>query len=258
MIHLLCQDCEQRLNKWETPFHRGVFLPLHEGKACQVQYGDWFLKFAVSVSWRVLTLHMREGALSHLTPELQRRAADACETWKDFMLGHRSHPGQFEQHMLPLGEVDGFTGPDVPPNLNRYLLRSVDPRVYRIKDRAFVYSKMCHFVLIGFINMPHPRRWQGTKVHVRHGTFGGRGYSVPNDLWAAIKDGALRVRRHERSISERQSNCIEEAYRGDMERFERSETFRATDQDVKLFGPKTFHFDPDCEEDGNASSGEES
>jgi hypothetical protein len=249
--HLLCWDCEQRLNQWETPFYEEVFLPLQEGRGTSFTYGDWLLKFAVSVSWRILTFLQMHSSLRHLAPDLSPRAAKAAEVWKEFLLGDRPHPSRFEQHMLPLGEVEHFTDADAPPNLNRYILRSIDPDVWRVGDRAFVYGKLCRIVLVGFIEMPHPRRWQGTKIHVRGGTLGGRNYSVPDDLRVAIRKGALKLRRHEQSISPRQRDRIEQAYTASMGRFAGSETFRATAADVRLFGAETFRFDPDSEDEPN-------
>jgi hypothetical protein len=57
--YLLCHECEDLFNKWETKFCEQVFLPIHD-KPAPIKYGPWALKFAVSVSWRVLTYRYKQ------------------------------------------------------------------------------------------------------------------------------------------------------------------------------------------------------
>ena len=52
-LHLLCRDCEQRFNNWETEFANRIFHPMTQGKAARACYGPWLLLFCASVSWRV-------------------------------------------------------------------------------------------------------------------------------------------------------------------------------------------------------------
>ena len=59
--HYLCDSCEQLFNSWETDFANLVFHPLNEGGAHSFNYGPWMLKFAVSVSWRVLTYFINKN-----------------------------------------------------------------------------------------------------------------------------------------------------------------------------------------------------
>ena len=48
----LCDDCEGRLNVWETPTATHVFHPCNRRDPIPYEYGPWLLKFAISVSWR--------------------------------------------------------------------------------------------------------------------------------------------------------------------------------------------------------------
>src|ERR1700733_10651325 len=52
----MCSNCEQKLGDWERKFSCTVFRSLTENGTCRVQYGDWLLKFCVSISWRILLL----------------------------------------------------------------------------------------------------------------------------------------------------------------------------------------------------------
>src|SRR5215213_173026 len=56
-LPFLCSECEDVLQKFETPFASEVFHPAHlpfETRPNEIPYKAYALKFAVSVSWRVL------------------------------------------------------------------------------------------------------------------------------------------------------------------------------------------------------------
>ena len=156
-IYLLCECCEQRFNRYETTFAEEIFIPLHEEQDSKFRYGPWLEKFAVSISWRVLTFLKLKNALSSFPSNLIPAIDRALRTWKDFLLDRRENPGRFEQHMVPLGPIIKNNDMDMPPNMNRYFLRSVDIDVAHSPIAVFVYTKMCRILLMGFIEMPNPR-----------------------------------------------------------------------------------------------------
>ncbi len=240
-LYWLCDDCENLFNTWETEFANNVFHPMTEGSSVYYPYGSWLLKFAVSVSWRVLNYFVEELDLSHFPAILQEKANNALSLWKDFLLGKTPHPARFEQHMLPLDLIDSFNHPYMPANINRYILRTVDIDVVHSGDKsAYVYSKMGRIVLVGFIEMPNPREWKGTKLHVKKGVLGSKHYILPAGFGDYFVNKARGLAKIANSISPKQQQRIEESYSKDLDRAESSETVKAMDQDVKLFGNKAF------------------
>jgi hypothetical protein len=161
----LCRECEQRFSAWETQFATHIFHPVNEEGSLKVRYGDWLLKFCASVSWRTL-LMMREKEYLQDFSEAQHRAVDvALETWSAFLFGKLATPGCFEQHLIVFDAIDeeGTTLQNIPPNFNRYILRTVDLDAVRSSSIAFVLSKMGKFIILGFIDVPHPREWVGPR-----------------------------------------------------------------------------------------------
>ena len=137
----LCQSCEQRLSAWESRFADEMFRPFHETGVGEekIQYGPWALKFAASVSWRVL-IFFRDRGLQYLSPADQERADRAAAVWADFILGRRKHPGEFEQHIVHLdapSEINGI----VSPYLSRYLLRTFDLDLITSPEACITYAK---------------------------------------------------------------------------------------------------------------------
>jgi len=239
--YLLCDNCEGLFNSWETEFANNIFHPLNKGECLSFSYNAWLLKFAVSVSWRVLTFFIEDNDINHFPPTLQEKSNSALLKWKDFLLGKCPNPEKYEQHMLPFDRLASFEYPDMPSNINRYILRTVDIDAVKIgEDNGFVYSKMGRIVLVGFIEMTHPRQWEGTKLHVRKGVLGSMNYKLPAVFGEYFVDKARRLKKLNESMSSNQKNKIAESYEKDMERAIKSESLKAMDHDVKMFGDKAF------------------
>ena len=236
----LCDECEGRLNEWETKLANEIFHPLNKGLIEKVAYGPWFLKFCTSVSWRVMNLILEEDGISHYPQHLQDSALKAQEIWKEFLLDKREYPNRNEQHFLPLDAIESFTHQDMPSNINRYILRSIDIDAVWGGKSAFVYSKLGRFIVLGFIEMPQLRQWVGTKVHVKHGVVGPSSYTLPVQFGEYLMDKARRAADLQRKLSDKQNKKIEESYRKDMDRAANSESFRAMSEDVRLSGSKAF------------------
>jgi hypothetical protein len=234
----LCGECEGLLSREETAFATQAFQQINDDRDTRVAYGEWLLRFCVSVSWRVLSYYRREGKFEHLS-EAQRTAADAAsQRWSDFLLGRAPHPGTFEQHLVPLDVIEDTNVEGLPENINRYLARAIDMDLPCGNRSAMTFAKLGRFALFGFI-VPHRMKWKGTKIHVRNGTLGGRvDYTVPEDI---LEFFTHRARVHAEiadSISDAQHHKIERAVLGDLERFRQSGTLEAMLYDERMFGPQ--------------------
>lgn len=240
-LPMLCNDCELLFSVWENVFSREVFLPIHETQSSEPQYpyGDWALKFAVSVSWRILKYGTLEG-ISHFSEEQLNLAEEALFTWKDFLFGVLPHPGRFEQHILPLDLIAQHSIPEISGFMNRYLLRSVDMDIIASKSRSYVFAKMGRVMLLGTIQEPRPKHWKGTKLHVRKGAIGSKRYVIPFDLSEYLNYRANKTGAAFYAISEKQENKIRSMQQENPEIFLGSEIFQAIQQDVIIAGKSAF------------------
>lgn len=236
----LCANCEQLLSGWETRFAAEVFHPLNSDGGRRLRYGEWMLRFCVSLSWRVLLLFQEESGLANLTENQRDAVRIALSTWSDFMQGRQPHPGQFEQHFIPLDAVTGFSGKGMPSNIDRYALRVVDIDIAAAKHGAFVYCKIGKFIVIGFVDMDYPKQWVGTKIHVRDGFVGEGDFTLPQPFGDFLFARSNRSSEREDAISEKQQEKIVASMQGNMERTAKSGSFAALDADVRLFGDAAF------------------
>ncbi len=235
--HLLCIECEQRFNEWETKFASIAFHPLVEGKCNKISYDFWLLKFSVSLSWRILIYSLENSGLSHLSEKHLANIKQTEIVWKEFLLGMQPHPKNNEQHLIYLGYIDSFNDVSMPKNINRYLLRATDFEIVTSTDLSFTYVKFGCFCILGFIEM-QPKQWVGSKIHVKHGVIGATKYPPPVQLREYIKTRAQECQKINGQLTERQCKIINESYKKDMDRAAKSETIKAMTQDVVLFGEK--------------------
>ena len=102
------------------------------------------------------------------------------------------------------------------------------------------YAKMGRFVLFGFVDVKYPRRWKGTRLHVRHGRFGQCDLEFSSDAGDFIFERARLLARSFSRLSDRQHERIRKSYERDLDRAAQSETFRAMHHDVLMFGDSAF------------------
>lgn len=237
---MLCWDCEQRFSSWEAKFAEKCFVPINNGRVRNISYGPWMLKFATSVSWRVLRVFADTGGLSGFPDHILTQVDDALQEWARFLLGHQPDPGSHEQHMFLAGVVEGGSVANAPPNISRYLSRAIEFYVAHTEDSAISYAKMGRFVLFGFVAMPYPRRWKGTRLKVQQGRFGQHDIELPSNVGDFIFQRARLAAKNYSQISKRQQTKIRRSYERNPGRASRSATLRAMHHDVLMFGMDAF------------------
>ncbi|MGD6933028.1 MAG: hypothetical protein ACQCN5_02360 [Candidatus Bathyarchaeia archaeon] len=146
--HLLCRDCEQLLSGFETYFAKEIFYPYLEGKNSPLTYDDRFLKFAVSLSWRLLVLNEENFKKNY--PQLLQYSSQAEETWRSYLLGCSLNPGPFEHHIFFFDQI--AEGQDMPTDFQWYTLRTVDSTVVGNNEKALVYSKLPSIMIVSAIH----------------------------------------------------------------------------------------------------------
>lgn len=241
---LLCFDCEQRFSIWEKVFCESVFAPLHENEANpkDLEYRDWALKFAVSVSWRNLSYHWKNPTelRAHLSGDQFDLAEKAFVSWRQFLLGNQENPHEYEQHILPFDFIESHTVPFLSPYINRYLVRAVDMDLLCAEGVTLTYTKLGRLAIFGFIQMKDRSKWRGTKIHVKKGKVGNSTYYIPQYLLRYLSGRADQIAVAYGALSEKQNTKVTEAILKNPEKAANSEIFKAVARDVALFGQRAF------------------
>jgi hypothetical protein len=232
-IPLLCEHCEQRLSAWGKLFSEEVFCPFKEDRLNKRIYGDWLLKFSVSLSWRILLFHSINRALSHVPDDLLPAVTQSLEVWRRFLVGEIDNPRRHEQHLILCSGVSKSTLPGTPENINRYLLRTIDTSVVSSKVSVITYANLCGVLIVGFVAPTRRKEWINTKVHLQKGTlYRKTDYQAPSKFAELIKDRA-RLAGNINLSDAQQAKQMNRAERN-IERFESSATLRAIQLDLDL------------------------
>ena len=241
----LCEECEGRLNKWETPSATHIFHPCNRRDPMPYQYGPWLLKFAVSISWRAM-LHLQHLGQTQETKEASELVDRAMMVWHEYLLGKRPHPDKYEQHIILFDRIDPVKGTDIsglPGNFNRFLMRGTYiNQAHSSGHPLYIFTKMGRMGILGFLGISHPRQWQGTKIHVKGGHIG-RDITMPTPFLDYLIGRAEQLQTEYSQISAKQRDKISKTIDDNQEQFIESELYEATIADIEMFGKKkTFRY----------------
>ena len=235
----LCAQCEGNLNISETSFATKIFYPYLSASGEQFRYSQWLMHFCTSLSWRVLRFYLDEKALNDWSAEALEHIGKAEKTWREVLLGNKPHPEVHQQHLLPLDQLENATG-KLAPSINRYLMRAIDMDLCRSEQVIFTYAKIGRFIVLGFVNEPDPKRWQGTKVNANQGIIQSKKYVLPKVFWEYVNQKANRMAELLNGVSDKQAKKIDASFKKNIKGYIESDAFRAMSADVSMFGDKAF------------------
>lgn len=241
-LPLLCSSCEELLSGWEKKACEDIFLPLSDSSRPikRVKYGTWALKFAVSVSWRVL-LYSSQYGLPYLSEEQRAKADEALDTWRRFLLGELPSPGQFEQHLLPLNLIKSYHGFKPSPFMNRYIMLTSHMEVAYSDKSVTICTKMGNIFLFGLVQKYASNRWKGTKLHVNSGSIMISGtYVIPKEILIYLDERANKAANMLASVSDKQRKIIRNTIIQDIDEIADSDIFRAMQHDLMHSGKEAF------------------
>ena len=230
-----CGSCETILGNWEKRFADQLFHPFVNGRTFAHDYGDWLLKFCVSISWRLLMLQREMDEFEDYDTRNLESLTRADIAWKKFLRGEKLDAEPFSHHLfLCAGVARAEEG--IAPNINHYIMRSTDKDVVLIPGKHLVYGKIPRFFFFGVLWEDQSSDWVGTKIDSEGGTIPGSQY-LPQELYGCANDRALRMRKLAGAMSNRQQAKIRADLETNPERFWESDTRTAIERDLSLPKP---------------------
>lgn len=231
----LCAECEQLFGGFETEFARTIFHPTIERGHHPILYREWLMKFCVSISWRTLLL-TKEIYGFDTWPDLHRAQAEmALKTWRAFLCGKITHPGEFEQHLLVFGAWTD-PPPDAPPNINFYLHTAIELDICLGSNIANTFVKFGPFILLGFFVLEHPSEWRSSKVQLKRGQVAAGKYRLPGTFRDLLFEKARGMTQVYKQISPGQKELINDAWKTNADQISVSRALRVIQLDLAIFG----------------------
>jgi hypothetical protein len=232
-----CRRCEDTVSRFERRFSEDLFPLVVSEASAPYRHGPWLSRFLASVALRVLMLHEEvPDAFKLFTPAQSAALPQAREAWRAFVNGEAATPGIHDLHFVPLGRLAHYGGNlALPPNFNRWSLRSIEVHVASNNAQAFAYMKMGPALAFGLIQPPSAPLWVGSRVGLKDGYVGGN-LKLSVNLLQYLIERAERLDALNKRRSRRQEEKIAATMRANPERAATSETFLAVDADVQRFG----------------------
>lgn len=230
----LCNECESLFSKDETAFATHAFHRWHSGNH-EIPYGQWLLRFCVSVSWRVLRFARGKNEKHQYSSTQNTLMDQADKRWRAFLRGEVNHPGDFEQHLLIFDLIESTTVPDLPNNFNRFMSGAVTLDIIGSEKSLMTFAKLGNFIVFGSIQKGS-HHWEGTKVRVRHGLLKPGDFAIPSALLSLFKEKAVIAHKAMLSVSPAQIEKIDRTILTNMDHFAKSEQFKSILADADLFG----------------------
>lgn len=228
---LLCNDCEQLLGSFEREFSLKAFPLIQRDSYRELEYDLWLLKFAVSVSWRILAI--MQTKVEEDVPQFKEAIQQSLENWRVFLLGKKKQPGS-EHHIFVVAGVPESMPKNMHPKILHYLLRGIDATPFVSDKQVGVYAKVIRSMFYSPIVPASAPGWKNTRIHAGPGRLiSAQQLGMPGFM-EFIEGRVTEV--HSRPISDNQRRKIADAMLRDPERTLASESFKVHEATKRLLG----------------------
>ncbi|MGE6387331.1 hypothetical protein ACQKEN_16905 [Pseudomonas sp. NPDC078416] len=237
----LCRSCEQLFSAWEREFANRVFYPFMDKEESEARYGSWLSKFCASLTWRTLT-YARSLDNTH-SPKVSQKYDLAEAALAAYLLGEGRSLGVYEQHLYPIAGIAETNVIGAPPNLNRYLLRTMQMSLPESETSQMIYTKLPGFILIGLTGHKDSNAMRSSRVALAEGRLSLRSHRLPRGFLQYIFDEAQDMTDNYSNMDQSQKDKVSKSILSNPERFKSSKTFEAFKRDLSNFGVKAFSQD---------------
>jgi hypothetical protein len=236
----LCGDCEGLFSNWEREFANKVFYPFVDNDQSVAYYGEWMSKFCASLSWRTLTYMRSKNNKEEKSDDYNNSLDMAEQHLEKFLLGSESNLYQYEQHVYPLERIESTTQSGLPPNINRYFLRTMAMDIIGNSTDLYIYTKMPSFIILGMVKAKEPKKMRSSRIALKSGKLSPRKYWWPDGFINYIVDKAEEVTTAYNQIPEKHRDSFDEFVRKNPEKVANSKLIEAFLHDYEQFGDKVF------------------
>lgn len=236
----LCGECEALFSNWEREFANRIFYPFVDNGESVAFYDSWLSKFCASLSWRTMTYVRSLNNQLDKSIEYTQALDHAESHLESFLLGQEANLYQYEQHLFPLESIENTNQHGLPPNINRYLLRTMSMDIIGNARDLYIYTKLPKFILLGVVKAKDVNKMRSSRIALKSGKISPRDYWLPDGLINYVIEKANASRAAYDRIPESQQNRIDREILGNPQKVVNSNLFNAFMHDYNQFGKKVF------------------
>ncbi|UCE65114.1 MAG: hypothetical protein JSU85_09550 [Candidatus Zixiibacteriota bacterium] len=236
---LFCRNCENKFSSDENYFAKEVFFPYHKRILGPIKYDYRLGRFCILQAFRKIVYNeVITNKLSIYKPTIRKRLIKARDFFREFLMVGGKTQNEYSNHIIFANLIDnvGSNMPQLPPNINMYLTRSVDTAiVYSEKNKLFIYNKLCKIMILTFITPRKPRDYEGTRIYGAGTLNPSRcDITLPVSILHFWIDRALKVNESQEKLTNAQQELIIKRFLKNEDRILNSECTEAHLADEKL------------------------
>jgi hypothetical protein len=236
----LCGNCEGIFSNWEREFANKVFYPFVDKGESIANYDEWMSKFCASLSWRTLTYMRSKNSREEKSKEYNDYLDQAEIHLGKFLLGTESNLNQYEQHVFPLEPIESTTELGLPPNINRYFLRTMAMDIIGNSTDIFIYTKLPSFIILCIVKAKESNKMRSSRIALRSSKLSPRDYWWPDGFINYLVEKSEAVTEAYNQIPDKHKYGFDEYIRKNPEKAANSKLFEAFMHDYDKFGDKVF------------------
>jgi hypothetical protein len=194
-------------------------------------YGEYLLRFAVSLAWRVLVSD-RDGVLVH-APQWKAKIDLTLENWRRYLLGLQTPTGIVHLFIVP--GIPSSAPSNAHPKSLHYLLRAVDATVVSGTQNLAVYVKLLRSIFYAPIVPSNPKGWKDTRIHSGPARLvSGRQELSMSEFWPFV-ESRIRI-GFDKPSSARALAQITKSFKKDAQRVLGSESYEVHTATKHMWG----------------------
>ncbi|NRB37060.1 MAG: hypothetical protein HRU20_01175 [Pseudomonadales bacterium] len=234
----LCGECELLFSDWERNFANNIFYPFVKDEKSEAFYDSWMSKFCASLTWRTLTYIRSKNDRSSKSDEYNKYLDDTEKHLRKYLRGEVLNLDGYEQHVFPLDAIESTTYQDLPPNINRYFLRTMAMDIVGNDKEIFIYTKLPKFIILGIVKATNPKVFRARRIAIKSGKINPREYRWPDGFHSYIINKANEVSESYDKIPEKHKDSFDEFIKKNPGKAAKSKLFEAIQYDHEMFGDK--------------------
>lgn len=232
----LCGQCELMFSAWERSFANKIFYPFVDKGESVAHYEQWMSKFCASVSWRTLSYIRYKNNTQEYEDELDA----AQQHLKNYLLGHESNLYGYEQHVFPLEPIESTTQSGLPPNINRYFLRTMAMDITGNSTDTFIYTKLPSFIILGVIKAKNLSKLRSSRISLGSGKISPKEYWWPDGFINYICEKSIASAEAYDRIPKQHKDSFNKFIKDNPKKSANSKLIKAFMHDYEQFGSDVF------------------
>lgn len=241
--YMLCGDCEDLFNVYETEFAKAVFHPYVRGESDTFNYDEKLFYLLTSISWRSLYQDLLDFVPNHVVGiDALECLIESEKIMRDFLLHKRNDIGTIENHIFFFDQVISMKGTEhgissVEARPNETMHRSVSSYTScdEVGKTYFTITNMMGLVLITYYKLGPNERHVNTKVVNGIGTIAAKNQQMQSSACGEFSYMMKNASEATSSMSEKQKQKAIERIKKVGEDIVNSSAYRdwVNDQNIK-------------------------